>query len=159
MLGNTHSRRCATAAAAWLVLGWVLYVVTRPPEIPLIPDLLSLSHMLPLWLEQLSGPLPSFVHAIAMCLLIVAVLPPDRRSVTAACGVWAVIAVAIEWLQHPGFNSWVSGQFAGDATALSRFGAGSFDPLDVAAALTGALYAHTSVHTWLGAHYIAKEEK
>jgi hypothetical protein len=91
---------------------------------------------------------PSFIHVVAMVLLLAAVLRPTRRGATALCTSW----VGINWLFELGQHRAVSAELAawiastcGEFVACERsrqfFLHGTFDAFDLAAAGVGGLVA------------------
>ena len=112
-----------------LLLGVLVYALERPAgSVAILP-----AGLMPggAFLGPLAGPLPTFLHTFAFALMTAAFLTPTRRARLAACGVWAVINFAFEVSQHPAFME------------LTGFGMhGAYDPLDLLAALAGALVAY-----------------
>lgn len=110
-----------TTGSAALLLGALVYLAARAPG----SSAAALGWLPPLpaaW-APLLGPLPSLLHAFAFTLLTTALLGP--RRVFLAALLWTGIDAAFEIAQHP---------------AIGRVG-GTFDPLDLLAAATGALLA------------------
>jgi hypothetical protein len=88
--------------------------------------------------------LPSFVHPLAFSLFTAAALPPSSVPRYGVCAAWAAMNVAFEIGQH----AWVSARLAAalEGVPLARplaryFTQGTFDRVDIAAALLGALAA------------------
>lgn len=98
---------------------------------------------------SLAGSLPSFVHVFAFALLTAAVLKPWPRMVALSCLAWvlidalfelgqlrAVAAVLAAHLPGPGGHPWWLAQLG------SYFVSGTFDTLDLAAAVAGGIVAY-----------------
>jgi hypothetical protein len=119
------------AGIAVLAMGALVYSLERPVDSVLfLPAALSLhdgqTYMPPL----LGGPLPSFLHSLAFSLMTAAMLGPGPRNAALACAAWATINTLFEFSQYPLFAK------------ITGIGvAGTFDPLDILAALLGALAA------------------
>jgi len=97
--------------------------------------------------------LPSFAHAFAFSLLTVAVLAPRATPRYGVCALWAVINVVFELGQHRDIAKHLTGFLLNDIGAgpltrpLARyFVHGTFDPLDVLAAVMGAIAAAAVLH-------------
>ena len=92
--------------------------------------------------------LPSFAHPFAFSLLTVAVLAPNTAPRYGVCASWAAIDVAFELGQHRDIAGHLAGFLLNDigAMPLTRplaryFVHGTFDPLDMAAAVMGSIAA------------------
>ena len=141
-IGATTRHRGAILAAggfAALALGAAVYALDRPPG--------SVGFLPRAFVDDggrfglLAGSLPSFLHTMAFALITAALLKPTRRAGLAACAVWAAINLAFEFSQHAAFRE------------LTGFGMyGTFDPLDLMAALLGAAAAYLLLRT----HYMAE---
>lgn len=83
------------------------------------------------FLGPFAGPLPTFLHAMAFSLMTAALLAPALRARLAACGIWVAVNWLFEAAQHPAFM---------EVTGIGMPGA--FDPLDILAALLGAVAAY-----------------
>jgi hypothetical protein len=97
--------------------------------------------------------LPSFAHAFAFSLLTVAVLAPSARPRWGVCAMWAVIDVAFELGQRREIAGHLAKFLLNDigAVPLTRplaryFVHGTFDPLDMLAAVVGAIAAAVVLH-------------
>ena len=134
--GNETAARHRTAGLfmagiAVLAVGVLVYSLERPADSALfLPAALSLfdgqTHLPPL----LGGPLPSFLHSMAFALMTMALLGPGPWNAMLACVAWAAINILFEFSQHALF-----------VKILGVGMAGIFDPLDLMAALLGALAA------------------
>ncbi len=111
-----------------LVLGVLVYALERPAgSVAILP---AGSMHDGAFLGPLAGPLPTFLHTLAFALMTAAFLAPARHARLAACGVWVAFNMAFEISQHPAFAE------------LAGFGLpGAFDPLDLLAAIAGAVAA------------------
>jgi hypothetical protein len=92
--------------------------------------------------------LPSLVHPFAFSLLTAAVLRPGAGTCWGACTFWGAVDIAFEIGQHSGLKSYWADALQGSAgdwaitrSVLRYWVHGTFDPLDVCAALLGALAA------------------
>ena len=119
------------ASIAVLAMGALVYSLERPADSVLfLPAALSLHDGQTYLPPLLGGPLPSFLHSLAFSLMTAAMLGPGPRNAALACAAWAAINTLFEFSQYPLFAN------------LTGVGmAGIFDPLDLMAALLGALAA------------------
>jgi hypothetical protein len=137
-------RRLALPLAAALALGAgvAVYAVARPPgSAALIPAALAAGVAPGPW----AGPLPTLLHAFAFALLAGA-LARTRRGAAGLCGLWLAVEAALEAGQADGPAAWLAGLPLPEAVT-AFFRAGTFDPLDLAAAALGAAAALALVHT------------
>lgn len=115
------------AAAMAATAGVALYAWQRPRAAMFLPPNWhqALPPVLPqIWIDVL----PTLLHVVALSLACIAVLSVrDRTRMAGTCAAWVVIDVALELLQHP----W---------PALPRL-TGTFDPLDLVAAVAGGAVA------------------
>jgi hypothetical protein len=153
--GGAVSRRAAGGSAwtlaaiggAALLLGLAVYLADRDPaRVALLPDLRVFGERR--WFGALGQWLPSFVHPFAFALFTAAALEPASRWRMWACAAWGAVNVAAEAGQHPSVGmrlaDAIHAQFGagGFADAIAGyFGRGRFDPLDLAAAVFGAIAA------------------
>lgn len=124
-------RRFALGAAC-LFLGAVLYLVVRPAGAS----------------GEWLGVAPTFLHVVAMILLVAALWPPSRRGALFLCVAWFAINVFFELGQHPALSAvlaqWLGGlcgEWAGCRRGAQFFLRGVFDTGDLLAAGAGALAA------------------
>ena len=117
------------SGVAALAAGVSVYALDRPPgSVGFLPrGLVADSGSFGL----LAGSLPTFLHTMAFALITAALLRQTRQARLAACAIWAAVNLAFEASQHAAFR-----EFTG-------FGMhGAFDPLDLLAALLGAVAAY-----------------
>lgn len=90
---------------------------------------------------------PSFIHVVAMVLLIAAIQPP-RRGGVALCSGWVAVSAGFELCQHPqlaqplatALENTCGRRFVCQRTA-NYFLHGTFDTLDLVAAAMGGILA------------------
>jgi hypothetical protein len=91
------------------------------------------------------GSFPSFAHAFAFSVFMALVLPWRPAWIAASCALWAVIDVAFEIGQHPAvvakLPAWMH-QVTGFDRLRQYLTSGTFDLLDVVAAVLGAIAAY-----------------
>jgi hypothetical protein len=111
-----------------LLTGVFVYALDRPGDsVAFLPSPLVYDSGL---LGPFAGPLPSFLHAMAFSLMTASLLAPTRRMRVSACTAWLMVNWLVEAGQAPAVR-----QAAG-------FGmSGTFDPIDMLAALLGATSA------------------
>ncbi len=141
--------RLLGASAVCLLLGSLIYVFVRAEPVWFVPLALHRSLSVPDWLQSISGVLPTAMHVIALSLATAALLQPRsaEASFLIAYG-WAFVNIAFEIGQHPDFSPHLVGAFLAQLEHLwlldrlpRYFAEGSFDFLDIVAALLGALAA------------------
>lgn len=132
------NRMQITAGAMLLMFALVAWV---------LPAALNSSTAAP-WLERLGGSAPTFAHTAALSLITTGVLGGGRRVAWQACGAWTAINVLLEIGQHPYVRMHLVGWLPGwmeRAWLLEHtrgyFINGSFDPIDIGAALLGGMAA------------------
>ena len=143
--GNATAVAVAIAFVS-LAVGAVFYVFARPHGSTLVrlPDAGAL-HWAVADTVPILGALPSLLHVFTFGLLTAAVIGLNKRAALAGPAVWLVIDAAFEWLQIPAVRSRARALL--DAAAGSRPadwllpGAGTFDPMDLAALGLGAALA------------------
>lgn len=121
--------------AAWLglallALGALAYLAPRPfTSVPGVGAVV--------------GSWPTFAHVGAMTLLTFAVLGVGRRALLGATATWTAFGLAAEALQHPAWASlaFPGGGAGGRFTPASYAHRGTFDPVDLVAAVLGGLVA------------------
>jgi len=159
-LGDATARPCRAAARAWalaaiggaaLLIGLAVYLSDR------VPARVALLAGLPIeggrhGFGTAGQWLPSFVHPFAFALFTVAALDRDSRWRYPACAAWGAVDVAAEAGQHPLLSSRLADAIhahlghGGIADAVAGYFAhGTFDRLDVAAAMLGAIAAGLAV--------------
>ena len=108
-------------------------------------------HGVPTWLL---GGLPTFVHTLAMALLTAIVVGSARvATLRAICAAWCAVEVAFELMQHAAICPALLAALPVDAQAsfwtepFANFvRRGTFDSLDIAAALLAASVAYTTLN-------------
>jgi len=141
--------RLLGASIACLLLGSLIYVLLRAEPAWFVPPALHHPLATPEWLRNLVGALPAAVHVIALSLATAALLQPRSADATFLIAyAWAFANIACELGQHPDFSPRL---IAALPDVLDRlwlfdripryFAEGSFDFLDIVAALIGALAA------------------
>lgn len=134
-----------------LLAGIFFYLVDRPPDriyfIQQIGTHLSLFNNTPLSLGKLGNWLPTFLHVTAFSLLTAAVISRNRKSVALICAAWAGINVCMELGQKYSdeainlIPAWFN-QIPVLENTVPYFYHGTFDPMDVLAAISGAVAAY-----------------
>lgn len=142
----------ATAALAML-MGVGCYVWLRPLPAAFLPEGWHhpMAHALP---PLLTGAAPTFVHTLAMSLLLMVAAGTSQRLAKAAvCAAWCGLELACEVAQHPSVGQALLAAWPTDMGAVWGYAAlagfvrsGTFDPLDVAAALLGSMAAYLIDH-------------
>jgi hypothetical protein len=137
----THTYTSAlrfAAGGALLLVGGGLYEFARPAS-----DAAALSLVA-----------PSFIHVVAMVLLLAAVLSPTRRGAIGLCTSWVGINWLFELGQHRAWSADLAAWLAsacGESFACERssqyFLHGTFDAFDLAAAGIGGLVAWIALTT------------
>ena len=133
-----------------LGLGVLLYILDRPAgHTYFLPEALSLFSTTPRVFGALGNQLPTFLHALAFCLITSGILGCGRRGALFVCLFWLSVDAAFEIGQYP--------SLAGEITTLipdwfaavplldnteSYFTQGRFDPADLASILLGAVCAY-----------------
>jgi hypothetical protein len=148
------ARALALAAIALgaLAVGVAFYAFLRPHAAAFLPSNWHrpLAQGLPPSLLALTAGLPTFVHTLAMCLLTAAV-PGWQRSAAlqAICAAWCALEITFEAAQHAAIRPAMLAMLPADAGPSALFApitnylrSGSFDPLDVAAALLASSTAY-----------------
>jgi hypothetical protein len=116
---------------ALLGLGGLFYLLVRPAGLAV----------------GLFGALPTLLHVVALSLFTAVVISPGRRGTLLVCSGWVAVNVAFEVGQMPINASaaayWLDAHCSGIACRHSAqfFLQGTFDVLDVLAALLGGLIA------------------
>jgi hypothetical protein len=138
-------------AGAAIGVGVAFYAFARPQPVLFLPAgwHSPQAHALP---AVLFGGLPTFVHALAMPLLIAALLQPRRRiDLVAVCAAWCGVEIAFELAQHPSIGhtllaSLPTGEHC--SAWLAPFAnfvrTGTFDWIDIAAAALASLIAYAA---------------
>jgi hypothetical protein len=154
----TASRRraagLALAGLAFLALGLLVYLADRPPlaaRLPLhVPGVSGAR-----WFGSAADWLPALAHTAGFGLLTAAVLPPRGRWALAGCVFWGLVNVLAEVGQLPRVDQLLAALLVdtlGDGRAVAfvaqYFTLGTFDPLDVAAAVAGTLVALLVLRAW-----------
>ncbi|UCG71581.1 MAG: hypothetical protein JSV45_09950 [Chromatiales bacterium] len=149
-MNSRSTKSLAILAVMCLGAGAMVYVAGRPQ---------GTAYLLPTaWQAQLDWPwlasawgwsLPSFLHAVAFCLLTGLVLRPWRFAAGAACSFWLVVSCALEIAQADSIAPTVTARlpaFFDRWPVLDHLGAylqnGRMDPLDLAFTLLGCGLAY-----------------
>lgn len=151
-------------AALALAAGVALYVWGRPQPAMFLPS----GWHRPLDLGPAgawAGALPTFVHALALPLITAALLRPARRATAAAiCVGWCVVEVFFEALQQRAIGAALMAHLPSQAPckevcdALAAFARhGTFDPLDIAAAVLASALAGAIVGATAPRHALRSE--
>jgi hypothetical protein len=155
--GNAHrgstrhlvDLRMLLASAACLLLGSLVYLLVRAEPVWFVPLAWHRPLALPHWLCVMAGSLPAAVHVVALSLATAALLRPRSAGVALAIGcAWALINIVFELGQHPDLSprlvaalpARLEGIWLLD-TLRRYFTEGSFDFLDIFAAVAGAVGA------------------
>lgn len=132
--------RLIALAGSLLIAGLAIYLTARPASLfgPLAPAW-HLPASVPPPLRTLLGSAPTFVHVIAFILITAALVRRDRRATVLVCGAWALTEILFEILQLRSLGGWLlAHEVIRSAPFATRHLAGTFDPLDILAALLGA---------------------
>ena len=129
---------------AWLVTGFVVYMIARSPTVvAFFPQAPSLAVLLPSSLRLLLGPVPTFVHVLAFSMMSASIVGRTHKRRLFICGVWAVIEIAFELAQYPVISHWLQQCMAGSSMPYVHdyLVHGTFDYKDILAAIIGAAFA------------------
>lgn len=139
----------AVAAIGAIALGVATYAFARPHAAAFLPAgwHKPLLHGSIGWI--LAG-LPSFVHALAMPLLTAVVLGSRRqRAPLAICATWGAVELVFEAMQQPALRDVLLRTLISDVGSARGFApfanylrTGTFDPIDIAAALLASMAAY-----------------
>jgi hypothetical protein len=151
-LARSNAPGTAIAVCA-LVVGVAAYAFLRPHAAAFLPAgwHRPQMHGLPTWLL---GGLPTFVHTLAMALLTAVVIGSERAAtLRAVCAAWCAVEIAFELMQHAALRPALLATLSADAEASSWTAPfanfvrrGTFDSLDIAAALLAASVAYTMLN-------------
>lgn len=125
---------------AVLLIGVIYYLLFRT-DTPVFLSIVGIDALTVIPAALMNGAtwLPTFVHVVAFTLFTAAWLPRHPRIWALVAGSWAAINIAFEAIQLPSLRPDLESNPVVMA-ALSQFASsGTFDPLDVAAAVAGAL--------------------
>lgn len=141
--------RLAVIATCALAVGIAAYAFARPQAAMFLPSgwHRPLAHGMPGWF--IAG-LPTFVHGLAMPLLIAALAGSRRKSTLfAISAAWAMVEIAFEAAQHAALRDALlalvptqNGAAAWFVPFASYLRAGTFDTIDIAAALLAGSLAY-----------------
>ncbi len=142
-LGELVDWRLFAWGLATLIAGVLVYAVGRPAgSLALLPEAFDLDVRPCAQVAALLGPMPTFFHTLAFCLMSVAVAQPAPRGALVLCGIWLLIEVGFELGQ---LRETVPVARATPGTSpgfwAAFFERGSFDALDAIAACLGAAVA------------------
>lgn len=141
------------AASLVLLLGVFVYILDRNPQrVYFLTGVLNHSLAKGTVFGVLGSSLPSFTHVYAFILFTAALLPPGRKTCLGATLFWLITDSAFEIAQHsalaPSVASAVPAWFAGipvlDNTR-AYFLHSTFDPIDLAAIVIGAVTAAVTI--------------
>lgn len=134
-----------------LLAGIFFYLVDRPPDriyfIQQIGTQFSLFDNTPVLFGKLGNWFPTFAHVIAFSLFTSAFWGSSRKRVATICTAWAGINILMELGQKYKAvaidltPAWFS-QFPGFKNTAPYFQQGTFDPMDISAAVMGAVVAY-----------------
>jgi hypothetical protein len=127
-INRSEAALCSGAALA-LVAGTALYLGARGAH-PWLPALAP-------W----TGPLPTLLHTAAFVALTLAATRPWPRHALLAGAAWVLLEGGFEVLQIDPLARAMQARIGGDAPLLRAHLEGTFDPLDLLAALAGAALA------------------
>lgn len=137
-----------TLALACLAVGVCVYLFVRPTPVWFVPSPLHAPLLAHSPIGSMLGFLPVTAHVIALSLLTATTLGARARAATLAPAIWALINVAFEIGQHASVSPLllrILPQRFAEIWLLDQlrpyFAQGTFDPLDIAGALAGALVA------------------
>lgn len=154
----TAARRRAAgltlAGLAFLALGVLVYLADRAPLAALlalhVPGVSGAR-----WFGSAADWLPALAHTAGFGLLTAAVLPPRGPWALMGCVFWGLVDVVAEIGQVPGVDQALATLLLdtlGDGRAVAfvarYFTLGTFDPLDVVAAIAGTLVAALVCRVW-----------
>jgi hypothetical protein len=138
-------------ALVFLLSGTSVYLIARPAsDAFMLPHFsVEMSSASRHWVALLAGSLPTFSHTIAFSLLTAVLALPGRRGALFACLLWLVIEVLFEVGQASLIAIWLGGVLPAwfeHVPILDHMGSyflgGTFDPLDLAAAVLGTAVAY-----------------
>jgi hypothetical protein len=131
-----------------LSLGALIYVFDRSPESygfgVIVRDYLGFIRPHRLLFGVLADNLPSFIHVFAFSLMTAGLLGPRRKGTLLICLLWFLIDTVFEigqGLKHISLAiipEWIKVHALPMANLQEYFRCGTFDILDIAAALLGA---------------------
>jgi hypothetical protein len=132
-----------------LAVGILIYVTARPPDsVPRILSPLSRYLQTPWGPSYVTYSLPTLTHTAAFILLTTAVLNCRLSCAAAVSAVWLVLELLFELGQHPALSAACAASVPGWLERLpgfeqlrAYFVLGSYDSLDLSAAVIGALLA------------------
>lgn len=141
--------RMVLIAAIAIVIGVSVYAWLRPSPAAFLPAAWHSPGRYPSLIAATAA-FPTFVHALAMPLLTVALLRLDRASgIAATCAAWCAVEIVFEVVQHRGIGRSLLARLpaaVADSGAGASFAnfvrSGTFDPLDVAAAVLATATAY-----------------
>ncbi|MDY6903739.1 MAG: hypothetical protein SWH61_03545 [Thermodesulfobacteriota bacterium] len=135
-----------------LSLGLGVYVLGRN-FVPIIATPVPYGHAASGTLRWLLGFIPSFIHALAFCLLTACLFPTTARTSLIICSVWAGLHVLLEIGQTQSVSNMLAPLFSlrtSDSIVLLRietyFRLGVFDFMDVISAMTGCLAGYILIN-------------
>lgn len=141
--------RLLGASVVCLLLGSLIYILVRAEPVWFVPPSLHSPFVVPAWVRDVAAVLPTAVHVIALSLATAALLQPHSAGSTFLIAyAWAFVNIAFEIGQHPDFSPHLVAALSAGLDRLwlldrvpRYFAEGSFDFLDIVAALVGALAA------------------
>lgn len=153
-------RTALAFSTATLLLTLGLYVCLRPEgSAYLLPTALWHSIAVSPYWRTVTGSVPSFAHAFAFGIMTALLLPPRRAWIWSACIAWGLVDTVFEIAQMPLLANVVSARlpaFFDQVPVLDHLGryltGGTFDPMDVAAAVVGAMFGGQSLTLALRRH-------
>ena len=137
----------------FLLAGITIYLLIRGNALPYLPEAWVVSEFLPYRITQLTHQLPTFTHLIAFSLFTAALLDGGRRNAALVCLFWLFIAIIFEVAQHPIVSGWLVPsvpQWFDKLWLLDNTRGflvnGTFDPLDIVAAVLAALLTYLIIN-------------
>ena len=125
--------------------GCVLYATARPSiAAHFLGGVSNPVPPLPRSFRSLVGSAPTFIHVVAFSLMSAAIIGGHTGRRLAMCAAWAFTDVVFEWAQMPVVSGWLlqHATLIRSVPYLPRYLAGgTFDPLDVLAAVSGGAFA------------------
>lgn len=143
-----------------LLLGSVIYIVDRPPDV-LVPRAMSLFNHPEHFLGVIGRSLPSFAHVLAFSLFTAVIVGGGRKAAVAICLGWFLLEAGFELGQHamvaPILANLLPTWFEHIpivANTSDYFIYGTFDARDLWATALGALTAYLLIR-----HLYRREER
>jgi hypothetical protein len=135
------------------LIGVSVYLWIRDNALSSIPDTLVVHRLFTSTVIQITNQLPTYTHLLAFSLLTAASLRGGRRIAAKICIFWFLVVLVFEMAQHSVVSSWLlalvpywfKNIWLLDNT-YEFLSSGTYDPLDLAAALVAALLAYRIIN-------------